>query len=432
MVPRGLYRQVNREKRRIPLNTIAKNGTAGMFVWNTIGSICSAGTSFILLIFVTRICGSSDAGIFALGFANAQLMLTIGRFGMRAFQVTDVKSDIKFSTYFLSRLITCLAMLLVSAGYIIFSGYSFEKSAVVFGLCIIKMTDALEDVYHGLFQQNGRMAAAGRLLTIRNVITILSFGLILAATGNLLAACLATAAISIAACLLLNIPVARTMVRLRTASSRNELMVLFRSCLPLFIGSFLSIYIYNVPKYMIDRLLTSDMQTYYNILFMPTFVINLLGEFLFKPLLTGLAVRWEQNQLRIFANYVLRLFSGIVLITFAAVGAGSLVGCEILSFIYGVDLLRYRTELVLLLFAGGFAACVYLLFHILTAMRRQVSLLYGYTVSALITTVLAPLLIKKMAMMGAALTCLVSSMLLFAVFSLILLYGILRKGKSVS
>ena len=133
------------------MELVKENRNAGKFIWNTLGMMCNAGTSFLLLIFVTRICGDISAGIFALGFANAQLMLTIGRYGMRAYQATDIKEAIKFPTYILSRIITCILMLIISFFFIIWSGYPFTKAVIVFSICMIKMADALEDVFHGLF-----------------------------------------------------------------------------------------------------------------------------------------------------------------------------------------------------------------------------------------------------------------------------------------
>ncbi len=412
------------------MNPFKNNGNTGKFIWNTIGILCNAGTSFLLLIFVTRICGDFSAGIFALGFANAQLMLSIGRYGMRAYQATDIKDSVTFQTYFLSRIITCILMLIISLAYIISKGYSFTKAAIVFSICAIKMADALEDVFHGLFQQHGRMDLAGKYLTARNLITMLSFIIILAVTKNLLFTCVVTGILSIAACICLNIPTAREMVSIRLKLYKRDLATLFISCFPLFIGSFLALYINNVPKYMIDRYLTEDIQAFFNILFMPAFVINLVSEFIFKPLLTDIAIKWEQNQMKNFVVYIFRLWMGILMITVIVVTAGYLIGNDLLSFIYGVDLTKYRKELIILLLSGGFSACVYLLFHVLTAMRRQRNLLAGYTFTALFITALSPVLVRKYTIFGASVTCFISSIILFLIFSFMLLSAIIKKLKT--
>lgn len=56
------------------------------FAWNVIGSMCNAASSLIYLLAVTRINGPFDSGIFAIAFANAQLMLTIGIYGIIRFR----------------------------------------------------------------------------------------------------------------------------------------------------------------------------------------------------------------------------------------------------------------------------------------------------------------------------------------------------------
>lgn len=412
------------------MEAIKKNRYYSMFFWNSLGMICNAGTSFLLLIFVTRICGDVNAGIFALGYANAQLMLSIGRYGMRSYQATDIKDEISFSTYFMSRIITCILMMIISFLSIVWNGYSFYKGAIVYNICIIKMADALEDVFHGLFQQHGRIDLAGKYLTYRNIITIGAFIGILIISKDLMLTCILTGILSVIACLVINIPTARCMAVIKPELNKLKLSKLLVSCFPLFAGSFLALYITNVPKYMIDMYLMEDIQAYFNILFMPTFVINLFSEFIFKPLLTDIAIKWDENRLGEFLKYIFRFLLGILILTVLAVGGGYLCGCELLSLIYGVDLLNYRKELTILLISGGFSAVVYLLFHVLTALRRQVSLLAGYGLAAILVTLLGPGLVRRFNMFGACVLCIISTIILVLFFAVILVNALIKKYKT--
>lgn len=402
------------------------------FIWNIIGSVFNSATSFLLLIFVTRILGEYDAGVFALGFANAQLMLTIGRFGMRAYQATDINYTINFSTYLTSRFITNSLMLLASIIYILSSGYTFEKGIVVFSICFIKMVDAIEDVFHGLFQQNGRIDIAGRSLTVRNVMTIMTFILVIAVSKDLLVTCITTGIVSLIACLLLNIPRATNFASINLKTSRKDLALLLTNCSPLFLGSFLSLLIYNIPKYTIDIYSTEVIQTYYSILFMPAFVINLLSEFIFKPLLTDIALIWNENRIKQFVSYILRLLLAIIIITVVVIIGGYFIGSELLSVVYGVNLIIYKNELVILLTAGGFSAAVYLLYNILTTIRKQMSILIGYLAVALSTIIICPILVKGFGIKGAALSYLTSSILLLITFSIILTFAIILKSRKTT
>ena len=82
------------------------------FLWNMIGSTCYSGSSFLYLLVVTRICGATLAGFFSLSYATAQLLLQVGRYGVRTYQATDLNRKYSFSEYKLSRIITCGLMML--------------------------------------------------------------------------------------------------------------------------------------------------------------------------------------------------------------------------------------------------------------------------------------------------------------------------------
>ena len=122
------------------------------FLWNMIGSSCYSLSSFLYLMVVTRVCGVEPAGFFSLSYATAQLLLTLGRYGMRTYQATDLRRKYLFSEYGVSRILTCGLMLIFG---IIYSAFSFSGEYIVISIFIIimKMVDAVEDVYHGNFLQ---------------------------------------------------------------------------------------------------------------------------------------------------------------------------------------------------------------------------------------------------------------------------------------
>ena len=61
------------------------------FLWNMIGSTCYSGSSFLYLLVVTRICGATPGRFLShLSYATAQLLLQVGRYGVRTYQATDL------------------------------------------------------------------------------------------------------------------------------------------------------------------------------------------------------------------------------------------------------------------------------------------------------------------------------------------------------
>lgn len=45
----------------------------------------------LYLLVVTRVCGAQLAGFYSLSYATAQLLLQVGRYGVRTYQATDLE-----------------------------------------------------------------------------------------------------------------------------------------------------------------------------------------------------------------------------------------------------------------------------------------------------------------------------------------------------
>ena len=131
------------------------------FLWNMIGSTCYSGSSFLYLLVVTRVCGAQLAGFYSLSYATAQLLLQVGRYGVRTYQATDLEHKYIFSEYKVSRIITCALMMLFG---IIYSSFSFKGEYIIISTFIImmKMIDAVEDVFHGNLQQKYHVEQMGK------------------------------------------------------------------------------------------------------------------------------------------------------------------------------------------------------------------------------------------------------------------------------
>lgn len=397
-----------------------------MFFWNFVGSSFNSVASFLLLLASTRAIGAEMAGIFAFAFSFAQLMLTIGRYGMRSYQVTDINEKISTNTYISSRVATCILMILTAVLIIMFFEYSLNKSIVVILVCFIKMCDAIEDVFHGVLQIKGKLDVAGKLLTIRNLFTIIIYTMCIFIYKDLILTCTLTAFFSIILCLGINICVTKKYLNFTLIFNKKELINLAKDCFPLFLASFLSIYIYNCPRYSIDKLLSDTLQTYYSIIFMPIFVINLFSEFIFKPILTPMADFWQKD-LKKFKRSIFSMFGVILFLAVMALLFGYFFAIPILSWIYNLDLSSCKEILMLLLIGGSVGASVYFLFNILTLIRKQKIVLFAYGASAFISTLISNFLIERFELYGAATVYFIAEVLIFIIYLSTLIIEIKNK-----
>lgn len=388
-------------------------------LWNMFASLLNAILSALLLLIVTRIIGIVEAGIFSIATTIAYQMVSIGHFNMRNYQVTDIKENNTFKEYLYSRYITCILMVCITVMYIYIKNYDINKSLVIFGFVLFKGIDAIEDVFHGRFQQKGRLDIAGRSQTIRCLLSILFFSLMVFLTKNLLFTCYSTFVFSLILFCFLNLGIISDFKDTNSLFDFSNIKKLLISCFPLFASGYLYLYICNTPKYAIDNVLTSEMQTIFGILFMPVFTINLLSTLIYRPMLTPLANKLTNNDIHgFFGDMKKQLFIifGITVVIFIGT---YLFGIPLLSFVYNIDLSKYKESLMILMLGGGMNAIVGYLLCIITILRRQKLVLFCYGMVGLIAYFVSDIIVINYQILGASiLYILLMSLLAFQLVSI--------------
>ena len=399
--------------------------------WNMMSSGLNSIVSMLLLWVVTLLNGVSDAGIFSLGFSTSQMMLTIGNYGIRNYQATDVTNKYSIKVYEASRIVTNIIMMVSVLGFVWFEGYYFEKALITILLCLLKVTDAFDDVYGGYYQVKGRLDIAGKIMSIRIGAYVLGFILTLIFTHSLILSCLISIIIS-SIVLIVLIHSTKIIIPLEKPSFQwNRIWNLLTECFPLCISAFLLIYMGNAPKYAIDTYLTAKDQAYYTYLFMPCFVTNLFVGFALQPLLVRLSKSWVHKEYRKFIKLCGLIFAGALIISTIIIIGGAILGCPILSIVFGVSLSAYTNVLVVLLIGGAFFAFAVIEQVILTVMRRQVYLLVGFGIASAIAMFISGILVKKFALLGAAYAYTISAGALFLVLAfMIFIFLYLEKKKN--
>lgn len=404
------------------------------FVWNMAGSMLMAFQSVIMLMILTRVLGLREAGIFTIAYANANLFLTIGKYGMRNFQVSDVREQFSFYEYRTSRYITTLLMIFVSVAYVAYvgskNGYTLEKSLIIIWMCLFKVVDVVEDIYHGFYQQKGRLDIAGKALTIRLAVTILIFAIDLIILKNLLWVLIVSTVVTFILFVILTKWGYEELINLvRKEKKFANIVELLKICFPLFLGSFLAFYIGNAPKYAIDSILNDELQACYGFIAMPVFVIGLLNNFIFNPMIYKMSVMWNEGKVKKFVKLFLLQIVVVAAITVTCIAGAYLLGIPVLSILYNTDLEPYKRELLVLLLGGGFLALSGLLTTIITIIRFQRALVTGYIIVAIMAYLYSPVLVEKYSMMGASVLYMALMVILCAIFIVILGYGLMKKGK---
>lgn len=372
------------------------------YIWNTIAGLLNAAEAVILSMIIVRITGLGDAGILTIAFALANLLVTVGKYGVRSYQVTD-STGISFRSYLYARYVSVSLMVVFSVGYLMIGtmtgSYSLYKSGIVLLMCLIFAVEAAEDVFWGYFHKAGRLDIGAKMFIVRWLGILLTYAVGVSLTKNLLWASVAAFSVSLILFWICRKAIGDT---IDYDSYQWQMWRILKDCLPLCLSGFLNFYICNAPKYAIDRYMDDETQACFGFVAMPVFVIELLSTFLYQPMIVGLSVKWHQGETGKIVKGLLRQLLLIAGLTVVCVVGAYLIGIPVLSLLFGTDLREYKKELLLMVSGGGGLAVANFMVVLLTMMRKQIYIIVCYVIVALSAVVLLPKAVMSYQTVGVA------------------------------
>ena len=398
------------------------------YLWNTAASLMSSLAVVIMGVAIVR-SGATDSfaraqyGLFTLALAIGQQYQTVGLYEVRTFHVTDVRRRFDFGTYLSTRLLTCLVMvaLITYHSWNASTHDPYPAFTVIAAMPLLRIFDAFEDVYYSEFQRSGRLDIAGKACFARIFTTTFLWSGLYWFSQDLLLSTLVTFALT---CVVLVVAYglpARGVFSLLPSLNIRGITGILWECLPLFIAAFLNQSLANAPRFAIHASLGDEELGVFAIIYMPAVAINMLSLFVFRPLLTRMAMRWTERKQGEFFSIVRRgllttagAFAVVATVTYV-------IGAPLLTLVFGTDVSGYVGELMVLVLAGALNAAGVILYYALATMRRLRAVLVAYVAAGATAYVIAPLLTNSHAMMGASLAYAATMGLLAILFTIFML-----------
>lgn len=420
--------------------TTSKDIEKSAAIWNMIASIMFSFQQVIFSMIMTHTLASENkynqtmAGIFALGYAAANLFLCIGKYGVRFFQVSDIDKEYKFREYRLARIISTILMALLSVGYLCVKSMqgdnAFDKYKIIFWVCLLKVPDAFEDVYFGEYQKNNRLDIASKMWGTRYISTIILMIVLIVVTKNLYLTVVVSTIFTFAVMILfifLTKEYVSEYERPRVGRVFKQLLV----TLPLALGAFLTLYIGWAPRDAIDMILKDEtIQAIYNYLSMPVFVVQMMVTFIFNPRIYHISCLWNDRKISDYMKETMKQVVFVVAITLICIAGAAVLGVPVLSMLFNVDLKPYKLDLLIMLVGSGCLGMATLLGNLLTVMRYQNAILVGYVIVSVISFFFMGRAVLFYNVRGAVVFYVAILFLLSLIFAFEFAYGVLKVRKT--
>lgn len=374
------------------------------FIWNTIGSMVFSVFNAIVLMACTRLNGVEIAGIFSICYATGCILNAIGDLGIRIVQVTDTNRTYKYEDYFYSRIFAILFMLILAVIYAVITGYTNEKLYIFAVLIFIRVLDNFSETFQAEFQLNNRLDLAGKSLLFRNSIEMLSFIICDKITNNIYLSFGMMLLTGILILIFYEFRNTKKYVNTKLKYNYEKVKTIVKESIPLGISTLVNMYVINAVKYAIEKFGNNEMQTYFNILYMPTFVINLVSLLIIKPFLKVFAEYWNNEEYSKFKKIILQLDLVLVGCTVLAEIACYFIGIPVLNMLYKVDLTQYKIHLMLMVLSGLFYAMSTIMFYALGTIRKRKCTTIVYAIASVFAMIISYVLVKKTAITGAVIS----------------------------
>ena len=354
----------------IHTNNIQKSS----YIWNVIACTSSSFQSMLLLLIISRCDKTEDAAIFTIAYSVASLLLFVGKYGVRNFQVSDINEEFTYGEYKVNRYLTIFVMTICALVYVIWGffakNYTSYKCLCMLALIAPKVIEAFEDVLHGLYHQKGRLDVASKIWGIRNIIYIILFCVVYGITQDLLITSIVGAISVLSLCILFNKSVYVDFEKINVYKKDSVILIL-KKCFPIALSTTLMAYVANAPKYTVDGLVSNEEQTSFSVIFMPVFVMTLLGNYIFNPMISKMTILWEDKKVDELWKLICKVVGIIGAITIVVLIGGETIGIILLEILYKVDLSQYIFHMGGLIIAGGLLTILNFSIIIATIIRQQ-------------------------------------------------------------
>lgn len=406
---------------------IKKTSLKSGIMWNTWGNIYYLFCQWLLTILVVRLANFEMAGELSYAMTISNIFYSISIYGMRNFQVSDIKNKYENGTYIYSRLLTSAFAIFLCILLLFFSGYTFEKSLVIFMYLIFKLSETIFDVYSGIFQKQWRIDLIGKSLIIRGTLNTIAFIATLIITNNLFLSVLSMVFATYICILFFDLYSARKIADISLNLATPAVKSLLIECFPLALYFLILSVIGAIPRYFLDMYQGSEQVGIYSSIATPTLIVQALAIQVFNPFITIFAEKFHEKDKEGFWKMLKKC-----IVVVSGIACISLIGAFILGdfglkILYGEKILVYSYLLLPLVVATILTAFSWLLSGILTVLRGFRELIVSNIISLIASFIASYFLIRNFGMQGTNIATIIPIIIQVVLLS----YLLIKKARVV-
>lgn len=369
-------------------------------LYNTIGSVFYLACQWLITIIVVHLGNFDMAGNLTVAISLSNTFSTIATYGVKNYQVSDMKNTYSSSEYVSNRLFTCIASLLLAIGFLsLNTHYTSAQMGIIFAYIFYRIVEAFTDVLQGIQQKAFRMDYIGIELSIRGITTLVGFTAGLYFFHSLILSICFMIIPTLLVILTFDIPISLKLDRFKPIINKHLFSIL-KHCFPLMITSFLTTNIVTIPRYFLEKIQGSTIAGYYGSVATPTVIIQSLCLIIYSPLVPLLARAYTDSKLSDYKKIMSKALFAMLTISILFCLIAILLGRWSLHLLFGDAILPYTYLFTPIVLTTIMMAFLYFFTMVLTIARRTWTIVISTGCAALAVTLLSKPMIHAYSMDG--------------------------------
>lgn len=340
-------------------------------VWNSFGSLIYLFCQWLTTVLVVTLSSNYDnSGILAFAMSVGLIQYSIGCYGIRPFQVSDIEEVYSNSDYIGFRLVTNALGMLICIGYLLFLTNDWTLLLACFFYLFFKFNESFSDVIFGIFQKAHRMDYIGKSQIFKGILSLLGFSITLFFSKNIILAVTVMTASCFLITFLYDIPHARLFGKTQPIWNLSIFKGLAKACAASMISNTLIILIVSSVRQYFGLVEGEAALGIYAAIATPAVVVQAALNFLYMPFIGELSLKYRIGKgafLKEFNKvFALLLLSFIVLIAIL-----SIIGPPFLNLVFGDSINDYLYIFIYVLISTALTGLVSYIYNALVVVRRS-------------------------------------------------------------
>jgi len=370
-------------------------------LYNTVGNLVYMAALWLISVLTVHLSGFEDAGVFSIAMSVGNIFFFIAVYGMRSFQASDSLYQYSPGEYCAVRWITTGVAAVCLAGYLAFTGYSFYIIAAVVFYTLYKFAEAASDVFFGELQRVGHLEVCGISMSLKGILSIVIFSIVLFVTKNLPVALLSMVLLAAAFFVFYDIRGYHKHCTHKLSAKKENVIGLLKDGFPMLLTTVFPIVVTAIPRLALEKYCGTEILGIYSSISTPTVLITTLVPNILAPFMTLFGHCFHEKK---FKKLYRMLW--VALIATAALGLLACIlayflGDFVMGLLFGKEIVQYLGIFIPLIIATTVYALSMAANSVLISIRRPVWLTAFSGAALLLSLITGYPLVKHFGQMGA-------------------------------